>query len=87
MLVGRGGLTLQRLESLNYHGDDEVKILLFITYSNIRCVCHRSASISAEQAHDAMLQFVSEHCCYGKTPAREMAIRDIFPSSSYHVSS
>ena len=34
-----------------------------------------------------MLQFVSEHCCYGKTPAQEMVIKDIVPSSAYHVSS
>ena len=33
-----------------------------------------------------MLQFVSEHCCYGKTPAQEMVIKDIVPSSAYHVS-
>ena len=33
-----------------------------------------------------MIQFVSEHCCYGTAPAREMVIKDVIPSSAYHVS-
>lgn len=33
-----------------------------------------------------MLAFVEEHCCYGKAPANEMHIRNIIPSSAYHVS-
>ena len=33
-----------------------------------------------------MFQFVSEHCCYGKAPAQEMEIKDVVPSSAYHVS-
>ncbi|CAH3180765.1 unnamed protein product [Porites lobata] len=46
----------------------------------------QSTAISDDQARDAMLQFVSEHCCYGKTPAQEMVIKDIVPSSAYHYS-
>ena len=33
-----------------------------------------------------MIQFVSENCCYGTAPAREMVIKDVIPSSAYHVS-
>lgn len=43
-------------------------------------------AITEDQARDAMLQFVSEHCCYGKAPAEEMVIKDVIPSSAYHVS-
>lgn len=46
----------------------------------------RSTAITEDQARDAMLQFVSEHCCYGKAPAQEMVIKDVIPSSAYHVS-
>ncbi|XP_015771956.1 PREDICTED: protein SSUH2 homolog, partial [Acropora digitifera] len=50
--------------------------------------CHhrRSNIITEEQAREAMFQFVSEHCCYGKLPAQEMTIKDINPSNSYHYS-
>ena len=46
---------------------------------------YRSTAITDDQARDAMFQFVSEHCCYGKAPAQEMVIKDIVPSSAYHV--
>lgn len=46
----------------------------------------QSNIITEEQAREAMLQFVSEHCCYGKLPAQEMTIKDINPSNSYHYS-
>ena len=54
-----------------------------MTFANI---ISRSNIITEEQAREAMLQFVSEHCCYGKLPAQEMTIKDINPSNSYHVS-
>ncbi len=34
---------------------------------------------------DAMENFVASNCCYGSSPAKEMEIRDITPSSSYHL--
>ena len=49
-------------------------------------IISRATKMTEEQAHEAMLQFVSERCCYGKTPAQEMIIRDITPSDAYHVS-
>ncbi|KAK2571297.1 Protein SSUH2-like protein [Acropora cervicornis] len=54
-----------------------------MTFANI---ISRSNVITEEQAREAMLQFVSEHCCYGKLPAQEMIIKDINPSNSYHYS-
>ena len=46
----------------------------------------RATAITDDQAQDAMIQFVSENCCYGTAPAREMVIKDVIPSSAYHVS-
>ncbi|XP_022807961.1 protein SSUH2 homolog, partial [Stylophora pistillata] len=31
-----------------------------------------------------LLAFVAENCCYGKSAARDMEIKDITPSSAYH---
>ncbi|XP_068720773.1 protein SSUH2 homolog [Montipora capricornis] len=45
-----------------------------------------SPAITDDQARDAMPQLVSEHCCYGKAPAQEMVIKDIFLSSAYYYS-
>lgn len=44
------------------------------------------ANISAEEAREAMLQHVSEHCCYGKKAAEDMNMQDICPSNAFHVS-
>lgn len=48
-------------------------------------ICYSAAAITSEEASDAMLDFVSQKCCYGSDPAKEMVIRDIKPSSAYHV--
>ncbi|XP_023931689.1 protein SSUH2 homolog [Lingula anatina] len=44
----------------------------------------QAAMISEEQARDAMLNFVAEHCCYGSAPAKEMVITKISPSAALH---
>ncbi|XP_005089285.1 protein SSUH2 homolog [Aplysia californica] len=41
-------------------------------------------TISEEEARDALIQFVSEHCCYGKGPAEEMKFNDLNSSSAFH---
>ncbi len=52
----------------------------------MRTFCFSSgAAITAEEAQDAMENFVASNCCYGSSPAKEMEIRDITPSSAYHV--
>jgi len=49
--------------------------------------CHpRATAITEEQARDALLAFVAENCCFGKKAAKDMEIKDINPSSAYHVS-
>jgi len=48
--------------------------------------CCRATAISEDQARDALLAFVAENCCYGKKAAEDMEIKDITPSSAYHVS-
>ena len=49
-------------------------------------ICCRATAITEEQARDALLAFVAEHCCYGKKAAKDMEIKDVTPSSAYHVS-
>ncbi|XP_076469589.1 protein SSUH2 homolog isoform X2 [Babylonia areolata] len=41
-------------------------------------------SITEDDAREAIAQHVSEHCCYGKAPAREMTFRDLTSSSAFH---
>ncbi|PIK48396.1 hypothetical protein BSL78_14725 [Apostichopus japonicus] len=41
-------------------------------------------SVNDEQAKEALLQFVSEKCCYGTGAARNMKINDIVQSSAFH---
>ena len=42
--------------------------------------------MSEEEARDALLSYVAEHCCFGKGAARDMEIEDVTASSAYHVS-
>ncbi|XP_077993831.1 protein SSUH2 homolog [Glandiceps talaboti] len=41
-------------------------------------------TISEEEAKEAMLAFVAEHCCYGSRPAKQMTIKTILPGSALH---
>lgn len=43
-------------------------------------------SITEEEAREAILQHVAEHCCFGKTAAKEMTFRELKSSSAFHVS-
>ena len=49
-------------------------------------LCLRATAVSEEEARDALLSYVSEHCCFGKGAARDMEIEDVTASSAYHVS-
>ncbi|XP_078669015.1 protein SSUH2 homolog [Branchiostoma floridae x Branchiostoma belcheri] len=44
----------------------------------------QGAGLTEQEARDAMMQFVAEHCCYGKKPAEEHIIRAIKPSTAFH---
>lgn len=44
----------------------------------------QATAISNYQARESLLAFVAENCCYGKSAARDMEIKDITPSSAYH---
>ena len=48
--------------------------------------CLRATAVSEEEARDALLSYVAEHCCFGKGAARDMEIEDVTASSAYHVS-
>ncbi|XP_005099980.2 protein SSUH2 homolog [Aplysia californica] len=41
-------------------------------------------TITEDQARSALLQFVSEDCCYGKRPAVEMKLNELKSSSAFH---
>ncbi|XP_070557315.1 protein SSUH2 homolog [Ptychodera flava] len=41
-------------------------------------------SITEDQARDALLQHVSEHCCYGAKAARDLSFSKIIPSNAFH---
>lgn len=41
-------------------------------------------TITEEQAREALLQHVAEHCCYGKGAARDMTFRELTSSSAFH---
>jgi len=43
-----------------------------------------STQITHSEACDALMEFVSQHCCYGKGAAKEMEIKDMKHSSAYH---
>lgn len=45
----------------------------------------RGAQITDNQAKDALLEFVAQHCCYGKGAAESMDIKDMHHSNAYHV--
>ena len=49
-------------------------------------LCFRATAVSEEEARDALLSYVAEHCCFGKGAARDMEIEDVTASSAYHVS-
>ncbi|BFZ08343.1 hypothetical protein BsWGS_11382 [Bradybaena similaris] len=42
------------------------------------------AAITDQEARDAIIQHVSEHCCYGKGPAAEMQFTEMKTSSAFH---
>ena len=42
--------------------------------------------INDDEARDALLAYIAQNCCYGKKAAKDMDIKDITPSSTYHVS-
>ncbi|XP_064607089.1 protein SSUH2 homolog [Liolophura sinensis] len=42
------------------------------------------ANLNKEQCREAMLNYVSEHCCFGKKAARQMEINKILPLSALH---
>ena len=41
--------------------------------------------VTEDQARQALLDHVAQHCCYGKKPARDLVFNSIAPSSAFHV--
>ena len=41
--------------------------------------------INEDQAREALMQYVSQHCCYGSGAAKNMKFRDLKSSSAFHV--
>ncbi|KAK2571489.1 Protein SSUH2-like protein [Acropora cervicornis] len=44
----------------------------------------KATAVTEDEARDALLSYVAEHCCFGKGAAKDMEIEDITPSSAYH---
>ncbi len=44
-----------------------------------------SANICEEEVSSALNDFVSENCCFGSKPAKQMIIRDIIMNNVFHV--
>ena len=42
--------------------------------------------IQEEEAREALLGFVAEHCCYGKGAALDLKFTELIHSSAFHVS-
>lgn len=45
----------------------------------------RMPVISKDEAREALLSFVGEHCCYGKGAAKDMDIEDRIATAAFHV--
>lgn len=45
-----------------------------------------AAKITSDEVREAVLEFVAEHCCYGKGAAEKMIFNQILPSNALHVS-
>ncbi|XP_070559103.1 protein SSUH2 homolog [Ptychodera flava] len=43
-----------------------------------------SVFINEDEAKEALLSYVTQHCCYGKSAARDMNINNILPSNALH---
>eukprot|EP00058_Branchiostoma_floridae_P028176 XP_002613667.1 hypothetical protein BRAFLDRAFT_66534 [Branchiostoma floridae] len=41
--------------------------------------------ITEEEAREALVQYVANHCCYGKSPAQDLTFTDIKRSCAFHV--
>lgn len=54
--------------------------ILSITYTILRV-----PYVSEEEARDALASFVSEHCCYGKGPVKDLKFDYIESSDAYRV--
>ncbi|XP_023231540.1 protein SSUH2 homolog [Centruroides sculpturatus] len=44
----------------------------------------RRVGLTEEEVREALIEHVSQHCCYGSDPAKNMVIRDITMSSAFH---
>jgi len=49
-------------------------------------LCSVCASISEDEAQEALLGAISDRCCYGKSAVNEMDIYQIISTSALHVS-
>ena len=50
------------------------------------CYTCRCSDLTEADARDALLEFVAEKCCYGKSAAEDLQIVEVKPSCAFHVS-
>ena len=44
-----------------------------------------NSEISEDEARECLVEYVSKKCCYGKSAAKKMKMKDIISSSALHV--
>jgi len=43
-------------------------------------------TITEQEAREALIEFVADHCCYGNGAAQDLNFNDLQSSSAFHVS-
>ena len=43
-------------------------------------------TITEQEAREALIELVADHCCYGKGAAQDLSFNDLKSSSAFHVS-
>ncbi|CAF0866937.1 unnamed protein product [Brachionus calyciflorus] len=51
--------------------------------NNVLPIFNDNQILTEEDAEDALVAFVGEHCCYGKGPVKNLEITDLKPSNTY----
>lgn len=80
---------LDKMDTINGYNNLAGSVLPPPTYVVAEAPPDRQAvtnlpSLTEEAAREALMEHVSQHCCYGKKPAQEMKFLDIKTTSAFH---
>ena len=65
-----------------FHPAEDIRL----SWPSAVCALSVGFSLTEDEAQAALLGDVSQRCCYGNTPAKEMDIYQIISSCALHVS-